>query len=41
MFTNPFIHARTVTDWIVGIAVAVGAAGVTALFLILATRAFN
>jgi hypothetical protein len=40
MFNNPFIHARTVADWVVGIAVAVGAAGITALVLLVATRLF-
>jgi hypothetical protein len=40
MFDNPFIHARTALDWIIGIVVAVGAAGVTALVLLVATRLF-
>jgi hypothetical protein len=32
MFRNPFIHARTAVDWIVGIVIAAGAAGVTAVY---------
>jgi hypothetical protein len=40
MFNNPFIHARRALDWIIGITVAVGAAGITAAILLVATRLF-
>jgi hypothetical protein len=40
MFDNPFIHARRVADWVIGITVAVGAAGITAVILLVATRVF-
>jgi hypothetical protein len=40
MFNNPFIHARTVADWVIGLAVAVGAAGITAAVLLVTTKLF-
>jgi hypothetical protein len=38
MFRNPFIHARTAVDWIVGIVIAAGAAGITAAVILVITR---
>jgi hypothetical protein len=40
MFNNPFIHARTVADWVIGIVIAAGAAGITAAVLLVITRVF-
>jgi hypothetical protein len=40
MFNNPFIHARTAVDWIVGIVIAVGAAGITAVFILAINKLF-
>ena len=40
MFNNPFIHARTAVDWIVGIVIAAGAAVVTAAIILVTTRVF-
>ena len=40
MFRNPFIYARTVVDWVVGIIVALGAAVVTAAIILVTTRIF-
>ena len=41
MFTNPFIHARSASDYAIGLLIATHTAILTALFLILATRAFD
>jgi hypothetical protein len=40
MFNNPFIHARRVADWVIGIVIAVGAAGITAVFILAVNRLF-
>lgn len=41
MFNNPFIHARSAQDYVIGILIATHTAILTALFLVLASKAFN
>lgn len=38
MFNNPFIHARTASDYVIGLLIAIYASVVTSLFLALITQ---